>query len=173
MKVAIKEVGIATITISAFRKLCRKNNITKATSPTAITKSLITAFAAFNVNTEVSLATVILMFCALYCSSSCTIFSCTRRLTSTALASVCFCTCSNIVFCWLIRASLSACFCVSCTSAISDSLMFCPFCEEIVRLRNSSTELILPARRIRVLFWRVRKLPVGKSRLLMVITCCT
>src|SRR5690606_39643451 len=43
----------------------------------------------------------------------------------------------------------------------------------MVRLRSSSTELILPARRISVLFSRVFRLPVGKSRLDIVIVCCT
>ncbi|MNI47224.1 hypothetical protein D3C73_1017290 [compost metagenome] len=50
--------------IAALRKLCKKNNMIKPTKAMAIIKSWITLSAAFNVNSEESLATRILIFCA-------------------------------------------------------------------------------------------------------------
>ena len=49
MKVAINERGIATIVITAFLKLCKKNSIMNPTKAIARNKSKITLFAAFSV----------------------------------------------------------------------------------------------------------------------------
>src|SRR5690606_35892837 len=64
IKVAISDEGIATITISAFLKLCKNNIITAATRKIAKNRSKITWLAAVRVNSLLSLAMVKLTFSA-------------------------------------------------------------------------------------------------------------
>ena len=127
MKVAINDDGIDTITIRAFLNDCRKKSITNATRTIAIPKSNITPLAASKVKREVSFGTEILIFCVLYSSYISFIFFATCLLTSTALASDCFCTCRSRVFWLLILAIFVASFWVSWTSATSESRIFLPF----------------------------------------------
>ncbi|MNY34230.1 hypothetical protein D3C86_1685540 [compost metagenome] len=89
MNVAINEAGMVTITITAFRKLCRKKSITNATSTTASIKSWITASADSSVKIELSLTILMSSLLAAYSTFSFSIMACTPLLTSTAFASLC------------------------------------------------------------------------------------
>ncbi|MNY57683.1 hypothetical protein D3C86_1939250 [compost metagenome] len=50
----MSEAGTETMTMNAFRKLCRNSSITTATRITAITKSCVTASTDSSVNIELS-----------------------------------------------------------------------------------------------------------------------
>ena len=92
-------------------------------------------------------------------------------LTSTALASDCLVTCNRMVFFWLILAIFSTSFSPSCISAISPRRIIIPEGVVIGSLLISSTEPILPIRRMMVCFSLVLAFPVGKSKLDAAIIC--
>ena len=90
IRVVINEAGIATITMSAFLKLCKKSNIITATKITARPISSMTASTASMVKSEELLAIPKVSSSATYNSSSSSNSLITPSLTATALASDCF-----------------------------------------------------------------------------------
>ena len=144
MKEEMRDTGTTTITMSAFRTLCRKNRITRETRSTAKRRSVSTDLMALLVKVVVSCAISILSPSGAYCFSSHSICLLTALLTSMALASDCFRILIRMASCPLTLPIFTGSLVLSDTSATSSKRIMAPLVERITILRSSSTEVILP-----------------------------